>query len=301
MGDSKQKQTVKGSALTCSLWLTVSIKLRYPNHEFTEDQLMPIRWCLNRCLRRLGKRNGLRVIQFVVRLVSILGLAQGGVSVFWTSQRTKLAEEQFIAEDQYRFRNRSEAELKPREEGLTQLADVLESLQVPYFLADGTLLGAVRDADFIPWDDDVGLCMRAEDFRTHKQALVDTLKANGFEVHEGRKRNPKLNIYKFSEKYELTSWRLKRKKRVRSGLQMPSHLLESPAAVLLRGRTYPCPNPAEAYLEHRYGDWKVPRVGRGTHSPAIKTRWSLIKRKIRFFSPQWLMKLARRDFLPKNN
>lgn len=87
--------------------------------------------------------------------------------MFWTSQRTKLAEEQFIAEDQYRFRNRSKAELKPREEGLTRLADVLESLHVPYFLSDGTLLGAVRDADFIPWDDDVGLCMRAEDFRTH--------------------------------------------------------------------------------------------------------------------------------------
>ncbi len=167
--------------------------------------------------------------------------------MFWTPQRTNLAEAKFIAEDQYRFRNRSEVELKPREAGLTQLADVLESLQVPYFLADGTLLGAVRDADFLPWDDDVGLCMRAEDFRTYKQALVDALEANGFEVHEGPKRNPKLNIYKFSEKYELTSWRLKRKMRVRWGLQMPSHFLESPAAVQLRGRTYPCPNPAEAY------------------------------------------------------
>ena len=47
---------------------------------------------------------------------------------------------------------------------LCKIDDVCSKHNINYFLDSGTLLGALRHQDIIPWDDDVDLCFKREDY-----------------------------------------------------------------------------------------------------------------------------------------
>ena len=50
-------------------------------------------------------------------------------------------------------------------DALCYVNDVCERNDIQYYLAYGTLLGAIREADFIPWDPDIDLFMSRENYQ----------------------------------------------------------------------------------------------------------------------------------------
>ena len=162
------------------------------------------------------------------------------------------------------FRLRSDDELKRQNVGLTEVAEVLESLEVPYFLVEGTLLGAVRDGTFIRWDWDVGIALMYETAMQKLLRISAVLREKGFEVEVIFGSSAKVNARKYGTKYELTIWRRRGKMRVRRGRRIPDHFFAACGEIQFMGRTYPCPSPAEGYLKFCYGNWRVPIMSEDT-------------------------------------
>lgn len=71
---------------------------------------------------------------------------------------------------------------------LSCFKEVCDQEGIPYFLNGGSLLGAVRHGGWIPWDDDVDLMMRRNDyaaFRERSERLPENLRLSDPELTEG--------------------------------------------------------------------------------------------------------------------
>ena len=62
-----------------------------------------------------------------------------------------------------KVRIRTEKELQVRKNEFLKICNILDSLNINYFLQTGILLGAIRNNGFIPWDWDVEISVYSEE------------------------------------------------------------------------------------------------------------------------------------------
>ncbi len=68
---------------------------------------------------------------------------------------------------------------------LRMIDRVLRANGIKYFLAYGTLLGAARDGRFIPWDDDIDVCLMRDDFNRAVTVLQEQFNHDDFHTTWG--------------------------------------------------------------------------------------------------------------------
>lgn len=147
------------------------------------------------------------------------------------------------------------------------VAYMLESIGIKFFLSCGTCLGAYRNGGFIEDDNDVDLYTKAEEFMPKISLLVKALADKGYHFKTGCYPFSRISQIVLLEKHfhlDIVSLLLIDDGRWRAGKTSdsfyPKHLFENPEQIDFLGRKFNIPTPVTEYLEWEYGsDYMIPR------------------------------------------
>lgn len=141
---------------------------------------------------------------------------------------------------------------------LVAFTQILKSHDVTVAMAYGTLLGAVRENDFISHDEDIDLFMSVDDEEKLREALFD-LREGGFEVCRYDRRGL-ISFMREGEYIDIYIFHEKTPGVVVCGREiMPEHFLRNLSPFTFLGHEYLAPREYERYLSFFYGDdWRIP-------------------------------------------
>lgn len=153
---------------------------------------------------------------------------------------------------------------------LFRVADIIESHNLPFFLSDGTCLGAYREKDFIEWDTDIDIKMMAEELIPNIAILSNEFIREGYRVCPVKMGSILHEIVLWSGgiNLDLYGFFLINKRRWqlcgRDKVTLPAELFEKLEQIEFLGRKFYVPSPIEKYLECLYGqDYMTPKKASG--------------------------------------
>jgi len=148
-----------------------------------------------------------------------------------------------------------------RSSALSEFYKVAEKFEVNLYLGYGVLLGAIRDGDFVGWDNSIELFVKSEDFDKINQNFIVSARKKGFCNHDTgsdfRRFREKLVFFYQDVRIAIVAWHLMGDYRVRRYLRVPSRFFGSDQVEFL-GSRYLALHPPKDYLRFQYGKWEIP-------------------------------------------
>ena len=159
-------------------------------------------------------------------------------------------------------------------EFLFKVADIFDKHNLKFYLDYGTLLGAIREKDFLSNDSDIDLGSydRLLDNIDLLKKLTIDFQAQGITIRNfwDNTYNSIMSLKYNNEEMDIYHKVRTDKEYVKYGNKVkivyPLECLDTLDEITFLGRKIKVPHNAEKYLEHVYGNWRVP-CGRG------KTKW----------------------------
>lgn len=172
---------------------------------------------------------------------------------------------------------------------LERATTFLEKYNIPYWLEGGTLLGIIRENRLLPWDNDLDISIRSEDFDRLRRILPKFFyrgmiaKVRGHKIDDPPFQKGEVRLIKvYATKYlffktplvldifvkkkldDQYYWVVGVKRRAKKAV--PARFYDELTTVQFNHKTYSIPKLTDEYLTYRYGDWRTP----------VKT-WNFIK------------------------
>ena len=163
---------------------------------------------------------------------------------------------------------------------LKDLVPILDRSGIRFGPIFGSLLGMIRENDFIAWDEDIDMYILQEEEEAFKDALWP-LKEAGFELVRYDKRG----LYSVMRNNEYIDFYVLRKVsgelRHTGGADfLFERYLQDTVPFDFKGVTLRIPRDYEEYLTFSYGDWRTPRQVADYHQSKFRiflgrVRWEL--------------------------
>lgn len=160
------------------------------------------------------------------------------------------------------YKNKPPFSQKLRKKLFIEVYIFLQKLNVKAWITGGTLLGAVRDNDFIEWDDDIDLDLLEPTFLLKMIEIKMGLIQLGYIVRLiDNTAFPKMVIYKDKMKIAIGSLKESNGLLIRPAYKLPLKFFKEEKTINFMGLAVLAPYPNEEYLNYVYGKgWRKPKV-----------------------------------------
>lgn len=152
-------------------------------------------------------------------------------------------------------------------DNLSMFKDIMDDLDIPFWLDGGTLLGAYRDGDFPEGDED-DIDLGTWSWYKHLiPKIIEECKKKGFELYHHwdangkaheisfKRDKSKIDLFFFERKGHNVYWCLYKNDNY-IPVVFDEHLFENFKKIKFYDIDFYMPEKIEEYLEVKYGDWK---------------------------------------------
>ena len=176
-------------------------------------------------------------------------------------------------------------------ENLCLFKEIAEKYSFKFFFVYGTLLGAIREKDFIDHDEDIDLGADFKDVNVFLSMLFE-LRDNGFEVARWDDRglitiirnNEYIDFYFFKKYNDKLS--------ENCGEPLPTKFIENQKVLDFKGVGFNVPADTEGAAEFWYGkDWRTPVKWLDFHMPKWKIWKYKIMLRVKLCLPKFLVRI----------
>lgn len=172
-------------------------------------------------------------------------------------------------------------------ENLLIAKEVLDSHCIPFIFVAGTLLGAVREKDFIDHDEDIDLGILSE-YRDQVIECLDDLLQRGFEIARYHRTKKLLSIIRKGQYIDFNFFSpYNNELRSSGGWLAFERCFQETTEIEFLGTSFMIPSDYEAYLESDYGpNWRTPVKWNDYTMPKWKTKLFELKENIKNILPR---------------
>tara|TARA_Y100000589_G_scaffold310689_1_gene329308 strand:+ start:8569 stop:9288 length:720 start_codon:yes stop_codon:yes gene_type:complete len=153
-----------------------------------------------------------------------------------------------------------------KDEAFAKILNLLNSINIDYFISGGTLLGIYRDGKLIEWDDDIDIDVLSYSYRKNIKKIIDFAHKNGYSYQIGSNYfHPKISLYISNTKVSLaaiTRGLFKRNYFYRSKYRLPFKICKKSINFKINNNLFAkVPVRAIDYLKFLYGEsWSTPII-----------------------------------------